>query len=358
MLYLTIKGNRISNAIEKPFYSKKAFTLGAATSPYRCDDTSDPDHHQRSCIVIDFVKEALNESSYRLPDQSCGFWLGDMRDTSCHFFSWGAAYSSDYLIPDPHYLRSKGYLDLALQSRPWHLRENIIFWRGGLTRPLDQWEHDPTNFLRYKLTEQLASNPSCDVKLSFSEYGLIQGPCFGITAKERYNNQGNKNLQLLIRRAQKSLLYRLGFEELSDAFVEREIRMLTDRLQHQFVKECYRKGYISEPIPMNNWGSYRYTVDLDGFGPSWKLFPCLAQGMVVFKVESNFNLFFSSFLRPFEHYIPVRADLSDLQEKIDWALNHQNECNMISSNAIHFCANRFNYHSSLKSLAYSLAECH
>lgn len=354
MLYLTIESNRITSVIEKPFSSKSGFTLGAATSPYRCDDTNDQDHHQRSSIVIDFVNAALAESTHILPAQSHGFWLGDMRDTCCSFFSWGAAYSSDFLIPDPHYLCTKGYQDISSINRPWQSRNNIVFWRGGLTRPLNQWEHDPSSYSRYQLTKKLASNAACDVKLCFSEYDLIQGPCFWETATNHYNSEAVKPLRSMIRRAQKSMLYRLGYKELWPAFVERKKRIYMEKLQRQFVKECYSNGYMSESLSMADWGQYRYTIDIDGFGPSWKFFPCLAQGMVVFKVASNFNLFFSSFLRPYEHYIPVSADLSDLEQKIKWALEHQKECSAISENAIRFCRHEFNYASSLKNFLNAL----
>jgi hypothetical protein len=44
-----------------------------------------------------------------------------------------------------------------------------------------------------------------------------------------------------------------------------------------------------------------------------------------------FNEFFNDWLRPYEHYIPVRPDLSDLVEKIEWAQNHDGEARAIQA---------------------------
>jgi hypothetical protein len=42
-----------------------------------------------------------------------------------------------------------------------------------------------------------------------------------------------------------------------------------------------------------------------------------------------FTEFFSQWVRPFEHYIPVRPDLSDLVERIEWAREHDAEAKKI-----------------------------
>jgi hypothetical protein len=42
-----------------------------------------------------------------------------------------------------------------------------------------------------------------------------------------------------------------------------------------------------------------------------------------------FAEFFDDWLRPFEHFIPVLPDLSDLVEKIEWAVAHDAEAQEI-----------------------------
>ena len=46
---------------------------------------------------------------------------------------------------------------------------------------------------------------------------------------------------------------------------------------------------------------------------------------MVLKQESSYYEHFYNELRPWEHYIPIRADLGDLLEKIQWAREHDEE---------------------------------
>lgn len=38
-------------------------------------------------------------------------------------------------------------------------------------------------------------------------------------------------------------------------------------------------------------------------------------------------------IHPWVHYVPVREDLTDLMEKLEWAETHQDEARRISENA-------------------------
>jgi hypothetical protein len=42
-----------------------------------------------------------------------------------------------------------------------------------------------------------------------------------------------------------------------------------------------------------------------------------------------FEEYFNDWLRPFEHYIPVLPDLSDLLEQLEWAMSHDDEARLI-----------------------------
>jgi hypothetical protein len=90
---------------------------------------------------------------------------------------------------------------------------------------------------------------------------------------------------------------------------------------------------------------YKYAMDLDGHGWSGRFLGLLRSGSLVFKVcvptatwtpalnectqSTIFTEFFSQWVRPFEHYIPVRPDLSDLVERIEWAREHDAEAKKI-----------------------------
>lgn len=48
----------------------------------------------------------------------------------------------------------------------------------------------------------------------------------------------------------------------------------------------------------------------------------LAGDSVVFKQESKYYEYFYHHLNPYEHYVPIKSDLSDLINKIRWARNN------------------------------------
>jgi hypothetical protein len=82
---------------------------------------------------------------------------------------------------------------------------------------------------------------------------------------------------------------------------------------------------------------YKYMIDIDGevnawSGLWWKLF----SNSVVFKVESHYEQWYYNELKEWVHYIPVKGDLSDLEERYKWAVEHDEECNQININSTNF----------------------
>ncbi|KAJ7155278.1 glycosyl transferase family 90-domain-containing protein [Mycena filopes] len=94
-------------------------------------------------------------------------------------------------------------------------------------------------------------------------------------------------------------------------------------------------GISGEGEPREDVYGYRYVLDLDGTTFSGRFLGLLRSGSVVFK-STIFEEYFSSWLRPFEHYIPVRADLSDLVQKIEWANANPEEARLIQLRGMEF----------------------
>ncbi|KAJ7467882.1 glycosyl transferase family 90-domain-containing protein [Mycena galericulata] len=69
---------------------------------------------------------------------------------------------------------------------------------------------------------------------------------------------------------------------------------------------------------------YKYLLDVDGNTFSGRFLGLLRSGSLVFK-STVFNEYFNEWLRPYEHYIPVLPDLSDLLERVVWAEAHPEE---------------------------------
>lgn len=82
---------------------------------------------------------------------------------------------------------------------------------------------------------------------------------------------------------------------------------------------------------------YKYQILVDGNTCAysrayWQLF----SNCLIFKHTSPNVQWFYKGLEPNVHYIPLRADCSDLAEKIEWAIQHDEEAQKISQNAHHF----------------------
>jgi hypothetical protein len=78
-------------------------------------------------------------------------------------------------------------------------------------------------------------------------------------------------------------------------------------------------------IPFENFTGYVAVLDVDGNSWSSRFGRLLCTNSVVVKVEPEYVDYFYKYLTPWEHYVPVRADLSDLMDKAEWALDVANE---------------------------------
>jgi hypothetical protein len=81
---------------------------------------------------------------------------------------------------------------------------------------------------------------------------------------------------------------------------------------------------------------YKYILNIDGSVTAFRLSAELAFGSVILKVDSKYKIWYLHLLEPWVHYIPIKSDLSDLKEKIEWCKSNQNTCEIIGSNARKF----------------------
>ncbi len=96
-----------------------------------------------------------------------------------------------------------------------------------------------------------------------------------------------------------------------------------------------KQGFMAERIPTNDWGQMKYAIDIDGFTNAWCNFmQRLKLGCCVLKVGSPMGYYqwYYHKLTPWEHYVPIRADLGDLAEQIDWVKTNPDQARQIAEN--------------------------
>jgi hypothetical protein len=99
---------------------------------------------------------------------------------------------------------------------------------------------------------------------------------------------------------------------------------------------------LKDFVPIHLQSNYKFLLYIPGQSASTRYNFMMGLQSVIFKVASAQHcadasqLWFFPMLKPMFDHIPVKADLSDLAEKITWAKTHDVECMEISSNALQF----------------------
>ncbi|KAJ7915952.1 glycosyl transferase family 90-domain-containing protein, partial [Mycena leptocephala] len=100
----------------------------------------------------------------------------------------------------------------------------------------------------------------------------------------------------------------------------------TDDCDADAIRNAYK--ITGESVPREEAYQYKYLLDVDGNTFSGRYLGLLRSGGLVFK-STAFAEFFTPWLVPYEHFIPVRPDLADLPAKIEWARANDGEARRI-----------------------------
>ena len=186
-----------------------------------------------------------------------------------------------HLIADPYFLESSGFDTLrqkALSGRlpSWSERIDKLFWRGSSTHNLQdgssRWIAELRDIPRVQLALKLRGNPHADV--------LLTGPWHYQPPEETI------------------------------AFYAQE-------------------GILGGWTPLEQHALYKYQIDIDGVSNAWAMFERLLCGSCILKIATPFEMWYYKHLVPWRHYVPVCADFSDLEERLDWCLSHPMEAEQI-----------------------------
>jgi hypothetical protein len=114
---------------------------------------------------------------------------------------------------------------------------------------------------------------------------------------------------------------------------------LTKITKNMKVHKTRRAGYVSSklykeasPMKFERFSDYKYILQIDGNVAAYRLAKTMLLGSVIMIVESDYSLWYQSLLEPFIHYVPVKPDLSNLVEMIEWCKLNDKKCEVIAKN--------------------------
>ena len=79
------------------------------------------------------------------------------------------------------------------------------------------------------------------------------------------------------------------------------------------------------PPALPSHTQYKYQLNVDGTVAAYRFPYLLAGDSLVLKQDSPFYEHFYNKLEPWKHYVPLKRDLSDVVEKVQWARDHDEE---------------------------------
>jgi hypothetical protein len=115
----------------------------------------------------------------------------------------------------------------------------------------------------------------------------------------------------------------------------------TDRNEHAPQSSCIDDKFnlfTSDEMDACDYSNYKYLADFGGGGgTSWKsTLWFLGMPGVLFHHETPMRDSFYDDIQPWVHYIPLDEDLSNLEERVNWAKENPDECASISKRATQF----------------------
>ena len=190
------------------------------------------------------------------------------------------------VVPDPYCLASRCFMlfrqQLYKQPLPhWRDRNSLITWRGATTGT------------KVLTVSRLSDNP-------------------------RYR---------ICKR-----LSRLGFR--ADAKINRVVQARDEEACNSIRQHLVSNGLYSNALSPYSMSLSRWILDVDGNVNSWGLLWKLFSGSCVIRVSSTRGQWFHHRLIPFQHYIPVREDLSDLEQVADYCFSNEAHCQYVALNAV------------------------
>ena len=116
----------------------------------------------------------------------------------------------------------------------------------------------------------------------------------------------------------------------------------------------YVKRHNFKTFKEGKHGRYKYLISVPNYGVDLELPYYLSLSALVFKVDNEYLTWYDNLLKPYQHYLPVKKDLSNLVSLIKWANSHQETCHKIARNGYIAFKKFFNRNNILEYWSYLL----
>jgi glycosyl transferase family 90 len=214
---------------------------------------------------------------------ACVFQVDDCPEDVEYTLAYCANGPNATLIPDLFFWLQRGYVkqrqEFDAHWIPWKDRKPLIFWRGSSTG------------------------------------------AFNLTAESIFDLPR-------VRLCGASTYTRLS--SMLDARLTDVVQARTPDEGERIKALLKKDGLLSDPVSQMEFLRYRFQVDIDGNSNSWSFLLKLLMGSCILKVGSNWRQWYYTDLRPWEHFVPVRNDLSDLEMRMNWCLSNTRQAEEIA----------------------------
>ena len=135
----------------------------------------------------------------------------------------------------------------------------------------------------------------------------------------------------------------------SSLFPSRVDALFTKDTVHKECEKVYDSSglRIQEIVPPEVHVEYKYLAYVDGASFSDRLYWLLLTDSVVFRAQSRIRVWLDQGLQAWKHYVPVRENLTDLMDQLDWAKQNDDLCAQIAADASAFAKTHLTLEGSL-----------
>lgn len=99
----------------------------------------------------------------------------------------------------------------------------------------------------------------------------------------------------------------------------------------------FMRPYMRAQVTQQAFRGYKYLLVLRGMDVGSSFYWSMNSGSVALVMEGPFETFASGHFQPWEHYVPFKADLSDLEDRVAWCRANDEACRAMAEKAQKLC---------------------